>query len=340
MSNKIALAAFVAMPLVNAEEHEYDEDHYITTVAADETSTGTGTCTATPNVANEKVLDVVCSKLNVKYTKVDKAEGFKTTGRGYWFRLDVTLPTDSKKHISLDHTDSKVTLGNTSFRLNDEKVVNGGTTAYLWLKLDPTLVGSKKTVSLGTATFAFRDTKDGDGKTYTQELNLYVKYDNGSQVKVTNTASESGVYQIKVGEYVDGKVTDTIHTVEVPYVDGNETTKKVSEVVGNALDQYMKKAGYTFKGWFSKTGDAVVKTSYLNLAETAFTDNLEITAVFEKDPNYVAPADKPADKPSDTKPADKDKDSTPKTGNTDLMGFVPLMTLLSLVGIVTLKKTI
>ncbi len=317
------------MPLVHADAKHWETDatHYVT--VSDGTVGGKldGTFGCTPVTTGAEKIDVFCERPMT--VNLAKAEGART--KGYWFGVVMDMPTSGDVNLSK----STVKVGGKTYNLTVDNggVLDGANWFGAWNKVDESKIGSTDRVKVATYEFTLWDNTEGE--TYTQEVNVYLDY---SKAKITfnNTPKDSGVYQIKVGEYVDGKVTDTIHTVEVPYVDGNETNKKVSEVVGNALNQYMNKAGYTFKGWFKNTGDAVVKTSYLNLAETPFEDMLKITAVYEKDPNYVAPAEKP----STTKPADKDKDSTPKTGNTDLMGFVPLMTLLSLVGIVTLKKTI
>ncbi len=322
------------MPLVNAAEHEYDAAHYVATSKVSEGTTK-ATCTATASTMEDNTLDVVCNAITdveLENVKAADAKGFKTEGRGYWLNVQVDL-SGLHTDVSLEHAESTVNFNGQTIRLNNDKYVTKNK-LDLWVKLDPNKIGTKEKSSPVVAILNFRDTKDneGNGKTYSQKLNIRVDYTSSTS---KNTPKTSGVYVLQIAKSLDGKIGKP-ETVYVPFTETAPKLNKVSE-----LDKYLTETGYLFRG-VKETTDFQTATTLVDLAATDLTDGKKYVVVFEKDSNYVAPADKPEETPgsSTTKPADKDKDSTPKTGNTDLMGFVPLMTLLSLVGIVTLKKTI
>ena len=127
------------------------------------------------------------------------------------------------------------------------------------------------------------------------------------------------------------------------YVDTNSNLTK--SVLDNHVLDYLNEKGFKVVGYYTNVLQGNDGDAKLAFKDVKVEDAVTVYMYVDKGTAVVEPEKEPAEEPgnqgsSTTKPADKDKDSTPKTGNTDLMGFVPLMTLLSLVGIVTLKKTI
>ncbi len=168
---------------------------------------------------------------------------------------------------------------------------------------------------------------------------LYLDWDgNGTTDQVVKMV-------IRTGDLTFNKVDEggtALHTVTVKNnVDNGEVkltvvnNKSLDDLADSVLNSVKTKSGYEFVRFYTTVNEE--KKDYETSTEV--TTDVTIVAEFKKS-SSTATTPSGNQGSSTTKPADKDKDSTPKTGNTDLMGFVPLMTLLSLVGIVTLKKTI
>ncbi len=296
------------MPLVHAVER--GSYNMLTSGFTEDTADG-----------SDDVITFRSSSAILNWSPADDSLGSAGRTEGYWIGVKVTSPATftkeqyEKVQYSFDGKTWK------SFKANHDNYV--GTTANknqgensLWVK---------------TTQEEYDAAKKTEGQTITKYI--YLDWTGDSQTDETVriiinagnvTLSQTGFVTLTVVNNVDDS------KVVIRLASG-------AKLQQSQLDSIKTKAGYTFKYAYRTVNEEQEEID--NLKDFTITANTTISAYFEKT-GSTATTPSGNQGSSTTKPADKDKDSTPKTGNTDLMGFVPLMTLLSLVGIVTLKKTI
>ena len=324
----IALAAFVAMPLVNATA----DTSYANTAVTLNPGTETVSATADAQAADvEYKLDSVTTGL-----KLDAD--------------DLNGKTDVKLTLTFNAKDTNVKVdGNAQTPKEDDHTVV--ITDYLTANEFKTAYLNGKSYVTRVHNITFTNER---GENKVQKVTLMFKAD--GSVKLIKKSSAENVWDTteagkaiasKKQITVNVKTTNALLTSAVGsdtvkfYVDTNSTLTK--SVLDNHVLDYLKEKGYKVVGYYTNELQGNDGDAKLAFKDVKVEDAVTVYMYVDKGTAVVEPEKEPeATEPgsSTTKPADKDKDSTPKTGNTDLMGFVPLMTLLSLVGIVTLKKTI
>ncbi len=262
------------------------------------------------------------SALSVDWAPADDSLGSEGRTEGWWFGVKVTSPETFTKEqyekiqYGWDGKTWKSFKANHDKYIGDTDKMNQGENT-LWVKTtQEEYDAAKKTDSHLITKYIYLDW-DGDNKA-DETVRVILVTDN-----VTLDGTEDFVTLT-----VKNNVDDT--KVVIRLTSG-------AKLEQSQLDSIKSKAGYTFKYAYQTVDEEQKEIE--NLKNFTIEKDTVISAYFEKNGSATTtPSGNQGS--STTKPADKDKDSTPKTGNTDLMGFVPLMTLLSLVGIVTLKKTI
>ncbi len=344
----------VFVPLVNAEqkaEAPTDTKYYATVTDGDvgERLGAKFECEYSPTAAAS--ITAECSSITVQL--VDKNDAGTRTP-GYWYGVVLTMPEYSKSEYS-----GQKELGNGYIDLEKSTLkINGKDAGYvkdildgidsdsprwagIWQKVDEIKMAQKEKgedvePDSIVYTFTWVDGND-DNKTYTQTLTVSLDYKGTITLKQENPEAKN-LHKITV-EVVKGNTTSK----EVLYYNSTERTN-FGDLKANELAKFdTETSDYKFLRFTKpESRDEEISESE-PLEGWGEDDGIEIVAIYEKkstssgSTSTTTPDPEPSDT-EDNKPSE-DKDSTPKTGNADLMGIASMMTLLSLVGIVKLKKS-
>ncbi len=320
----------VLVPLVNADEPR-DENSYAIVENGD-VNKPLGTnfhCNITNESGSKEKIKVECNQ-SMTIQLVDKNED-GTRIPGYWYGVVFKLPTDS--YIKLD--ESTLTVGDTTYKnLND--IIDGEDDGKKWIGIWNKIDEYKKEKKEGqdTRTYTFNWIDKNNGSSYQQIITISINYENAD--KFTLSPSEE-FYKVEVEVDADDLVDN-----EIIYIKKEEGNKTIADITDD-LKKLMKD-GYKID-YLEVDGEKLASESSYSTKELSTGESTKIKMVLKKistssgSTSTTTPDPEPTPEPEDNKPTDTNKDATPKTGNADLMGIASMMTLLSLVGIVKLKKS-
>ncbi len=291
--------------------------------------------TGSPSIDSNdsETVTLTYSSLNVEWAK---QEGDRNKN-GWWIGIKVTAPDNANKDTA---TIKRKQYGEDwieGIKFNDKK--DGESEINLWAYIDDTILTSNKnkTFDLYEAQFDW-----GNGKTQTIKIKIDASEANFGNLQLNTSSSMSKVFVVDLGTGAAARESNFTIERGKTLEEGLSASEKDIFNSYKAIKGFVRfykftGPGYTFEAdkvsdyeanKFDPDKDAINEE---NVVIVAYINNVApVLTPTESAPAPVASAPDAAPAPAG------EKDNTPKTGVTDIVGYVVTITVFSAMGIVVL----